>query len=74
MSTGTERRLTVEEFQAVTIDGRYAYVWTGEGQLAVGDRVVLPGTEWTPSWTGTVTELGSTYSGFHRSISGRVTE
>jgi hypothetical protein len=62
----TERRFKVQGKQAVTINGKYGYVW-GRGDtdpLLKGDRVVLPGEE----WIGTVTDLGSMYSGYHASI------
>jgi hypothetical protein len=61
------RRYTVDGHQAVTV-GRYSYLWTGQPQLKVGDRVLLP-ENWVSSlkngpgpYVGTVTELGTTYT------------
>lgn len=62
------RRHTVDGHQAVTVDG-YGYLWTGEPHLKIGDQVLLPENyvsrlKLGPGpHTGTVTELGTTYTG-----------
>lgn len=62
------RRYTVEGCQAVTVGG-YSYLWAGQPQLEVGDQVLLP-ENYVSSlkngpgpYVGTVTELGTTYTG-----------
>jgi hypothetical protein len=63
------RRLVIGSDQIVEVNGS-AYYWSGdEPPLAVGDRVLLP-ANWfseikygTGPFEGTVTALGSTYSG-----------
>lgn len=53
-------------YQIVVVDG-YTYLWVGEGELTVGDKVWLPPAYWEPRHAsdreGTVTALGSDYSG-----------
>ncbi|MER6686337.1 hypothetical protein [Streptomyces olivaceoviridis] len=62
------RRFEVDGAQAVTVDG-YGYQWRGPDTLAVGDRVLLPENYVSAlrhgpgPFPGTVTELGTTYSG-----------
>jgi hypothetical protein len=62
------RRFEVEGNQAVTVDG-YGYRWRGPGTLGVGDRVLLPENYVSAlrhgpgPFLGTVTELGTTYTG-----------
>ncbi|MGW6214879.1 hypothetical protein [Streptomyces sp. NPDC055109] len=62
------RRYEVDGHQAVTVDG-YGYRWTGPGALEVGDRVLLPANYVSAMrlgpgpFPGTVTELGTTYTG-----------
>lgn len=55
--------------QVVEVDGRYAYRWSGEPPLEVGEAVLLP-ENWLSGMTrgrgpyaGVVTKLGSTYRG-----------
>ncbi|WP_250734944.1 hypothetical protein [Streptomyces sp. G2] len=68
-----DRRYEVDGHQAVTVDG-YAYVWTGQGRLEVGDTVLLPENYVSALRRGpgpfpeTVTQLGTTYSGTHSRI------
>ncbi|MFF7993421.1 hypothetical protein ACFZDG_26970 [Kitasatospora xanthocidica] len=63
--------------QAVTVDG-YGYRWTGPGRLEVGDRVLLPENYVSAlrhgpgPFPGTVTALGTTYSGALSTIVSRV--
>lgn len=55
-------------YQAVTVAG-YGYRWSGPGRLEVGDRVLLPENYVSTlrhgpgPFPGTVTELGTTYTG-----------
>ncbi|MGM7439910.1 hypothetical protein [Streptomyces tunisiensis] len=62
------RRFEVDGDQAVTVDG-YGYRWRGPGTLEVGDRVLLPENYVSAlrhgpgPFPGTVTELGTTYTG-----------
>ncbi|MGV9788273.1 hypothetical protein [Streptomyces sp. NPDC003435] len=62
------RRFTVDGDQAVTVDG-YGYRWKGPHTLEVGDRVLLPENYVSAlrhgpgPFPGTVTELGTTYTG-----------
>ncbi|MFE9381251.1 hypothetical protein [Streptomyces sp. NPDC006855] len=62
------RRFDVDGDQAVTVDG-YGYRWRGPGRLDVGDRVLLPENfvsalrHGSGPFPGTVTELGTTYTG-----------
>ncbi|QLE70220.1 hypothetical protein FGW37_33135 [Streptomyces rectiverticillatus] len=62
------RRFEVDSDQAVTVDG-YGYRWRGPGRLEVGDRVLLPENYVSAlrhgpgPFPGTVTELGTTYTG-----------
>ncbi|MGI5430300.1 hypothetical protein [Streptomyces sp. CA-179760] len=62
------RRFEVYGGQAVTVDG-YGYRWKGSGTLEVGDRVLLPENYFSAMrhglgpFPGTVTELGTTYTG-----------
>ncbi|WP_405504575.1 hypothetical protein [Streptomyces anulatus] len=62
------RRFDVDGDQAVTVDG-YGYRWRGPGTLEVGDRVLLPENHVSAlrhgsgPFPGTVTELGTTYTG-----------
>lgn len=62
------RRYTVDGHQAVTV-GRYSYLWTGQPPLEVGDQVLLPENyvsslkQGPGPYVGTVTELGTTYTG-----------
>ncbi|MDJ1645214.1 hypothetical protein [Streptomyces pakalii] len=62
------RRFDVDGDQAVTVDG-YGYRWRGPGRLDVGDRVLLPENHVSAlrhgsgPFPGTVTELGTTYTG-----------
>lgn len=64
--------------RVVEVNG-YAYRWRGTPRLEVGDRVLLP-ENWVSRMksgpgqsVGTVTRLGSTYSGGHSHISRRET-
>lgn len=41
----------------------FAYAWAGDGQLAVGDLVWIPGTQWREATTMAVSRLGSDYAG-----------
>jgi hypothetical protein len=42
----------------------YTYSWTGDGQLKVGDNVMVPPAPWESDWkAATVTGLGSDYVG-----------
>ncbi|MFB7374182.1 hypothetical protein ACFC0D_30535 [Streptomyces sp. NPDC056222] len=71
------RRFEIDGHQCVTV-GRYAYVWTGPGRLKVGDRVLLPENyvsalrQGPGPQPGTVTALGSTYTGTHSKILSRL--
>ncbi|NEB39499.1 hypothetical protein [Streptomyces sp. SID14515] len=62
------RRFNVDGDQTVTVDG-YGYSWSGPGTLDVGDRVILPENYVSAlrygsgPFLGTVTELGTTYTG-----------
>lgn len=62
------RRFDVDGDQTVTVDG-YGYRWNGPGTLDVGDRVLLPENHVSAlrhgsgPFPGTVTELGTTYTG-----------
>ena len=62
------RRHIVDGHQAVTVDG-YGYLWTGEPRLEVGDHVLLPENyvsrlkHGPGPFPGTVTELGTAYTG-----------
>ncbi|MFF3751414.1 hypothetical protein ACFYYH_13270 [Streptomyces sp. NPDC002018] len=62
------RRLEVDDAQAVTVDG-YGSRWSGPGTLKVGGRVLLPENYVSAlrhgpgPFPGTVTELGTTYTG-----------
>lgn len=62
------RRFEVDGDQAVTVEG-YGYRWSGPGTLEVGDRVLLPENYVSAlrhgpgPFPGTVTELGTTYTG-----------
>lgn len=53
--------------QLVIVDGRYTYHWAdphGNGDLAVGDTVLLPANQVQPTQhDGVVTALGSNYDG-----------
>lgn len=70
------RRFEVDGGQAVTVGG-YGYRWCGPGTLEVGDRVLLPENYVSAlhhgpgSFPGTVTELGTTYTGTLRRIISR---
>jgi len=72
------RRFRVDGLQAVTVGG-YAYVWNGQPDLEVGDRVLLPENyvsrlkDGPGPVEGIVTELGSTYDGTHSRILRRIT-
>lgn len=72
------RRFRADGLQAVTGDG-YAYLWNGQPDLEVGDRVLLPQNyvsgfaHGSGPFEGTVTELGSTYDGPHSRILRRIT-
>lgn len=72
------RRFRIDGLQAVTVGG-YAYVWNGQPDLEVGDRVLLPENyvsrlkDGPGPVEGTVTELGSTYDGIHSRILRRIT-
>ncbi|MGW4049523.1 hypothetical protein ACWENA_01705 [Streptomyces sp. NPDC004779] len=67
------RQYEIDGHQAVTI-GRYAYLWAGPERLEVGDRVLLPENHVSAArlgpgpQPGTVTALGSTYTGPHSKI------
>ena len=50
-----------EQLKRVVINDRYTYLTDLE--LAVGDEVVLPPGKSGAEWQGTVTALGSPYSG-----------
>jgi hypothetical protein len=57
----------------------YAYVWDGDGQLEIGDRVVVPGPTWRRNPTpvqsvGTVVQIGSKYPGPLEAVTERFTE
>lgn len=71
------RRFRVDGLQAVTVDG-YAYLWSGQPDLEVGDQVLLPQnyvsgfTHGSGPFEGIVTELGSTYDGPHSRILRRI--
>ncbi|MBZ4319915.1 hypothetical protein [Streptomyces huiliensis] len=62
------RRFQIDGDQVVTVDG-YGYRWKGPGTLEVGDRVLLPENYVSAlrhgpgPFPGTVTELGTTYTG-----------
>lgn len=52
--------------QIIVVDDRYAYVWDGDGNIRVGNRVHCPGNN--AGWWGTVTQLGSDYPGYMRVV------
>lgn len=67
------RYFEIDGAQVVEV-GRYAYRWSGDEPLTVGDKVMLP-QNWVSEMTdgpgpfsGTVTRLGSTYTGALSSI------
>lgn len=51
--------------QIVTVNRVYGYLWRESEPLEVGDKVVAPGSQFTAyePWVGTVTSLGSDYTG-----------
>lgn len=66
--------------QIVVIDGRLTYLWSGAEPLAVGDQVMVP-ENWLSELKyghglhlGTVTSLGSTYTGELSTIVRRATD
>ncbi|MCX5215570.1 hypothetical protein OG689_41180 [Kitasatospora sp. NBC_00240] len=71
------RRFEDRGAQAVTVNG-YGYRWTGPSRLEVGDRVLLPENYVSAlrhgpgPHPGTVTELGTTYSGALSMIVSRI--
>lgn len=71
------RRFRIDDLQAVTVGG-YAYLWSGQPDLKVGDRVLLPENyvsrlkDGPGPIEGVVTELGSTYDGAHSRILRRI--
>lgn len=77
---GDSRRRVYRDSQGQLVEiGRYAYRWTGTPDLKVGDEVDLPASwvqvaQGASHWTGTVTALGSTYTGQHSTILRRVTQ
>lgn len=58
--------------QLVTVDGGYTYHWAdphGQGDLQVGDIVLLPANQVTPEpHEAAITSIGSTYSGVTRAV------
>ncbi|MFJ7280563.1 hypothetical protein [Kitasatospora sp. NPDC098663] len=72
-----QRRFEDRGAQAVTVDG-YGYRWGGPGRLEVGDRVLLPENyvsalrHGSGPFPGTVTALGTTYSGALSAIVSRL--
>ncbi|GAA2114983.1 hypothetical protein [Streptomyces synnematoformans] len=70
------RRYEVDGDQIVTVDG-YGYRWRGADPLEVGDRVLLPENHVSAlrhgpgPFPGTVTALGTTYSGALSTITSR---
>lgn len=59
--------------QVVTVNHRWAYRWEKAPALEVGERVRLPESWVQPgTWVGTVTALGSDYTGPMRAVLARV--
>jgi hypothetical protein len=73
------RRFRVDGLQAVTV-GSYAYLWSGQPDLTVGDRVLLPENyvsrlkHGPGPVEGAVTGLGTTYDGALDRILRRISE
>ncbi|HWO47659.1 MAG TPA: hypothetical protein VNM41_06310 [Solirubrobacterales bacterium] len=53
----------------VLINGRYAYE-TDLDDVEVGDEMLLPGSQYSDSWTGIVTALEPEYDGPWRKVVG----
>lgn len=56
-------RLVAGGMQVVTIQGKYAYTWSGTPNLEVGEWVELPGFGSLVDWVGQVTAEGGDWEG-----------